>query len=121
MPWIIALRGKSFTFKTDDGYALETEIEKNDKFKAASNKLDELGLYSIFIVNSDDDELVLSVGKELHKDRHIFQGLTVTLDDLFSTDNKENIDAVCAEIENALNEMTLEYEVKEGLVLGQFD
>jgi len=100
---------------------LESEVEKNDAYKAASKKLSALGLYSIFIVNNDDDELVLSVGKEIHEDRHIFQGLTVTLDDSFNANDKANVDTVCTEIENALNEMALEYDVKEGLVLGQFD
>ena len=121
MPWITVIKGKSFTVKTNDGYELEETIEGHEKFKIIKSDLEKSGLYSIFITNSDDDELVLSVGKEFHDDRHIFQGLTVTLDDTFSEEDKAATQAVSEKIATLYNELGLEFEVKEGLLVGQFD
>jgi hypothetical protein len=121
MPWITVVKGKSFTVKTDDGYELRAQIESHQKFKDIESDLNKNNLFSIFITNSDDDELVLSVGKEFHDDRHIFQGLTVTLDDSFSAQDQAAVQSISEQIEAVYTEMGIEFEVKEGLLVGQFD
>ncbi len=121
MPWITVIQGKSFTIKTDDPYEVNRIIEKDSNYAEIVSQVEKSGLKVFETSNTDDDELCISMGKELYKDRHIFQGLSVTVDSAVSAEEQANIEAFSVRMHDALADLGHEFETKSGLVISQFD
>lgn len=121
MPWITVVKGQSFTIATNDGYPLIEKIEANENFAPLKKKLTGLGLQLFSTVNYDDGEMVISLGVEFHRDRHIFQGLTLSLNDATTDVQMQNVNLIADELKQLLTNMGLEFENKQGLIVSQFD
>lgn len=121
MPWIHVVDGKSATFKSDDGWEESDKITGLEGYKALQADCKAQGLVLFYTVNSDDSELAFFLGKELHPDRHIFQGLTLTLDQDVTPEQKAATIIQFDKLMVLLQEAGFTPVVEQGLVISQFD
>jgi hypothetical protein len=121
MPWITVIQGKSFTIKSDDPDEVSRALDEDIHYKEIASEVKKTGLYIIDVSNTDDGELCISMGKEFHHDRHIYQGLTLTLDHDVSAEETANIKSLSVRIHAVLVKLGYYCEIKDGLVISQFD
>ena len=121
MPYIFVVDGKSAIVEAKKPYELRTSITSQPGYKDLVTRGEAHGLVVGETVNRDDSELAFFVGKELYRDRHIFQGLTVTLTEQATYDEEGVAEDIFAELELLLRQQGLEPKIQKGIVISQFD
>lgn len=121
MPWIQVVDGKSATLKSDDGWEDSEKITSLEAYKALDAECESQGLALFDTVNSDDNTLAFFLGKELYPDRHIYQGVTLTLDQDVTPEQKAATITQFDKLMVLLQEAGFNPVVAQGLVVSQFD
>lgn len=124
MTWLYVLDGMSaniqFNEKTDDIEEIVDSIESDKGYRTFEKKVEAEGLKLVNGINYDDWSVSIMLGVELHKDRHIYQGQTITC--YVSKFNEELRTQLESELELLLvNIVKREFTVKRGIVIHNFD
>lgn len=121
MPWIHVVDGKSAIFPSSKPYEHSKSITELDAYKALDSECEALGLVLFNRHNRDENEAAFFIGKELHPDRHIYQGLTITLDQNVTPEHKDATITQFDKLMVLLQEGGFVPVVQQGLVVCQFD
>lgn len=121
MPFVHFIVGKSATIITKDGKNLSKEITNLDSYKNLSSECGRQGLTLFDTVNARDRKLAFFVGLELYDDQHIYRGLTLTLNQDVTPEQKAATITQFDKLMVLLQEAGFNPDVEQGLVVSQFD
>lgn len=121
MPWVFLVQGTSLRVATDSPYSLEEDLHGSEVYKQATEQAEKHGFIVRTSSNSEHPiELAVIVGKDLYRNGHIYQGLTITAP--VADVDLGKLEGIVADLCAWLKEATgTAPDIEHGIVLNQFD
>jgi len=121
MAWVMIVDGKSFNISSGihDGYSERDSIKKALTEEISKAKENEILINVNF--NDELEILTIFVGKEIHEDRTIYKGETITVEKITDSLIHEKISSYSEKIKDVITSLNYKFEEKNGVVIWHFD